>query len=259
MKRKTSQKEKTILIFFLSIKFKKMKKHLFSTLLFFCFVGISYSQSMYEMYQLKEATDFFKTDKLKTSEWKSSFSENNIEGTPYLMDEFAKGSIFTITKQHVANVPLRYNIYNDEIEYLLGKNEIQAMANPEIVERIVFADYNIVYLPYTNSKKIKSGFFIILEEGNASLYSKPKVKYKKASEPNAYNNGNSARFIKNPDQLYIKVGKEQAKLVGNKKDLVEIFPDNKDKVKAFIKKSKIKTKNQESLLELVQYYNSLKE
>ena len=236
-----------------------MKKYLLSILVFFCLVDFSYSQSMYEMYQLKEATDFFKTDKLQTSDWKSSLGENDIDGSPYLMDEFVKGSIYTVTKQHIANILLRYNIYNDEIEYMLEEDKVQAMANPEIIERIVFADCNIVYLSYSNLKKINKGFFILLKEGDASLYSKPEVKYKKASEPNAYNDGNPAKFIKNPDRFYIKVGKKQARLVGNKKDIVAIFPDNKDKVKAFIKKNKTKTKNRESLLELVQYYNSLKE
>jgi hypothetical protein len=50
---------------------------------------------------------------------------------------------------------------------------------------------------------------------------------------------------------------EPAKQVLNKKNLVELFAGEKEKVNAFIRKNKVKTNNPESLKDLVSYYNSL--
>jgi hypothetical protein len=53
------------------------------------------------------------------------------------------------------------------------------------------------------------------------------------------------------------VGNEQARLVDNKNDLPNLFPDKNSEIEAFIKKNKTKTNNPEDLRELVNYYNSL--
>ena len=200
--------------------------------------------------------DFFESNKLQSGDWEKPLNESEIDGSPYLNDEFIVGSVFTVTKQQFADIPLRYNIYNDQIEFKSG-DKIQALAAPEIVERVKFGEYQIVYIPFSNLKKIRKGFFIVLEEGNASLYAKLEVEYRKSTEPGAYKEAEPAKFIKKNDQYYIKFGMEQAKKVGNKKELIEGFPNNKDKIEAFIKKNKIKTSKPETLKKLVQYYNSL--
>src|SRR5690606_7570311 len=166
------------------------------------------------------------------------------------------GSVFTTSKTQFVGVPLRYNIYNDQIEFLLGEGPIQALAAPETVEMVQSGDFMFEYIPYTNAKKIKRGSFIVEEKGNATLYSKPQVGFENGTEPAAYQDAGPARFLKRPDEYYIRVGKEAAVLIAKKRDIEEAFPDHKNEVSDFIRKNKVKPNNIESLKELVKFYNS---
>ncbi len=217
-------------------------------------IGASYSQVPYE---IRQAMDFFRTNKLNSEDFNNTITQNDIQGSPYLFDEFINGTIFTTSKLQFENVPLRYNIHNDQIEFKTPQNEIQALATPEIVETVEFGEYKMVYVPYSNSKKIRYGFFRVVIEGTASLYARSEMIFKNATKPGAYKEAQPAKFINQPNSYYIRVRLDQAKKVGNKKEAIEIFPDHKDEIATFIKKNKIKTNNSESLEKLVQYYNSL--
>ncbi len=208
-------------------------------------------------YEIRQALDFYRANKMMSGDWKTTLSENDIEGSPYLNDDFIPGTIFTVQKLQFVDIPFRYNIYNDQLEFKTESGQIQAMANPEIIEKVKFGTYEMDYLPYTYSKKIRKGFFIILKEGKASLYAKKNMNFKNAEEPGAYKEAEPAKFVSNPDDYFIRIGMEEAKLIGNKKDLLDIFPDHQKKIESFVKKNKIKTNKSESLIELVNYYNSL--
>lgn len=231
-----------------------MRKTILTIFILFMLSSLSFSQDLYE---LRKAIDFYKTQKLFKDDWKDILTENDIKGSPYLNDEFINGTLFTTNKFQFIDIPIRYNIFNDQIEYKTENNQIQAIANPEILERIEFADKRIVYIPFLIANKTNKGFFIVLEEGKASLYAKPQVVFIKATLPVPFKDGQPAKFDRTTDQYYIKTGIEVAKSVGNIKELIEIFPENKDKIEAFIKTKKTKTNKPESLKELVRYYNSL--
>ncbi len=227
-------------------------------LAFILFSQITIAQNYNFDYVTREALDFYRANKMMSGEWNSgTLTEKNIEGSPYLNNDFIDGNIFTVQKEKYVDIPVRYNIYNDQMEFKTATGDIQALANPEIVEKVEFGDYKMDYLPYTYSKKIRRGFFIILAEGKASLYTRKNVNFKEAEQPGAYKEAEPPKFISGPDEYFIRVGLEEAKQVGNKRDLVDIFPDHKKEIEDFIRKNKIKTNKPESLMELVDYYNSL--
>lgn len=233
-------------------------KYTFFILLFLATVQCGFAQNYNFDYVTREALDFYRANKMMSGEWKSgTLTATDIQGSPYLNDEFINGSIYTTQKQVFVDVPVRYNIFNDQLEFKTGTGEIQALAAPEIVERVEFGDYKMEYLPYTYSQKIRKGFFIVLAEGKASLYAKKDVVFKEAEPPGAYKEPVPPRFVKGSDKYFIRVGGVEAKIVGNKKDLQEVFPDHIKEVETFIKKNKIKAGNPESLKKLVEYYNSL--
>ncbi len=230
-----------------------MKRHIITVIIFLSGISFSFSQE----YEIRVAMDLYRINKVMTGEWNITLTENDIKGSPYLNDEFINGTIFTKSKYQFVNVPLRYNIYNDQIEFKTPTNEIQALGTPEIVETVEFGDYKMVYIPYSNARKIRHGFFTVEEEGNVSLYSRLEILYREAEEPGAYKDAKPAKFVKKSDSYYIRVGMEQAKKVDSKKELLAVFPDHKDDIAAFIKKNKVKTNKPEKLKELVRYYNSL--
>lgn len=238
-------------------KIRLNMKNYFLTL-FFAINLVSFSYAQLPLsYELRETIDFYTTNKFTGESWKNELTAKDIAGSPYLNDEFINGSIYTIQKQQYIGIPLRYNIFNDDLEFKTPENEVQALATPEIVEKAVFGTTQMVYLPYTLSGKIKKGFFVVMEDGKASLYAKPGISFKPPTEPAAYKEAEPAKFVKKPDEYYIRIGAEQAVPISSKKDLISAFSDNKDKIESFINKNKIKTNKVEGLKEVVKYYNSL--
>jgi len=230
---------------------------IFLGITFLGLVSAKAQMTFYSAYEIKQAVELLDFNRRHSGDISKFLIEANIDGSPYLNDDFIEGAVFTTSKTQYVGVPLRYNIYNDQIEFQLGENPVQALAAPETVEMVQFGDFMFEYIPYANAKKIKRGFFIVEEKGNATLYSKPQVVFENAKKPAAYQDAKPAQFIKRPDEYYIRVGKEPAMLMAKKKDLEEIFPDRKDEISGFIRKNKVKPKNPELLKELVQFYNAL--
>jgi hypothetical protein len=230
-------------------------KHLFSVII----LSIIYSVNIYsqDLYELKQAFDFFNSFKQTEGGWKTALSEVDIEGSPYLNDEFIEGSIFTTSKNQFVNVPVRYNIFNDEIEFRTDDGIIQAIALPETIEKIEFGDYKMEYIPYLLGGRIKRGFFVVLEKGNATLYARPQILFEPAKEPGAYSDAQPPKFIKSSDEYYIRVGMEPAKIIIKRRDISNVLPDHQEQLEDYIKEHKIKTNRPDDLGKLVQYYNSL--
>jgi hypothetical protein len=232
-------------------------KYYFLTFIFIlALAGFSFGQVSLS-YEIQETIDFYQANKFITGETRNVLTENNIKGSPYLNNEFETGTIFTVQKKQYVGIPLRYNIYNDDLEFKNPADEIQALATPEIVEKAVIGDTHLTYLPYLQANKTKKGFFIVLEEGKASVYSKPGILFKERTEPGAYKEPEPPKFVRKSDEYYIRIGVEQAVLIKSKKELIAAFPDNQDKIESFIDKNKIKTGKPEGLKEVVHYYNSL--
>jgi len=218
---------------------------------------LSLSSFAQNQYQLSQAMDFFRTNKMINGEIKNVLTEADIEGSPYMTDEFINGSVFTTSKIQYNDIPLRYNVYNDEMQFQAPDGNIAAIAAPEVIEKVTFGDYTMEYIPFTNAKKIRRGFFVLLVDGNVKLYARPNVEYRPPVPPAPYKEPEPAKFLEKPDTYYIRIGLEAAQLIENKKDLEEIFPDHKKEVATFIKKNKVNHRKEEKLKELVEYYNSL--
>lgn len=231
-----------------------MKKFLIILVLIGSVVKISNAQIDYE---IREAMDFFRTNKVLSGDWKTTLTEADIKGSPYSSDEFINGTIYTIQKLKYVDVSMRYNIYNDQLEFKSTDGEVMAIAAPDLIETVELGDLKMVYIPYSVSKKIRKGYFTVIAEGNASFYLRQEIIFKKATEPGAYKEAEPAMFDRRPDKFFIRVGTSEAKLVDNKKDLLEAFPDKQGELEGFVKKNKIKPNSQEDLIELVHFYNSL--
>lgn len=232
-------------------------KSIFLILIFFLGL-INYSVGQITLdYSVQQTIDFFKTNQYISEAGNKILTENNIKGSPYLNDEFVNGSIYTVQKLQYNDIPLRYNIYNDDLEFKTPEDVVQALSTPDIVEKAVFGKTHLVYSPYLLSGKNKKGFFVVLEEGKLSLYAKPGILFREATAAGAYKEPEPPKFVKKSDEYYLRFGSKQAEIIGSKKDLIAAFPDNRDKVKSFMSKNKIKTNKPETLKELVKYYNSL--
>jgi len=222
-------------------------------ILMFSSAGL-FAQSIYDV---RNSVDFFELNNVARGEHKKMLTESDIEGSPYLNDEFIIGSIYTVSKTQYTDIPLRYNIYNDEIEFETPQKTVAALGAPEMIEKVVFGDYTMEYIPFELANKVKKGFFKLELSGKASIYARPEIQFEEAKEPAPYKEAQPARFNPKDDRYFIRIGLDAAQLCSSKKDVEVIFSDHQSEIENFIKKEKINIKKLEELKSLVEFYNSL--
>jgi len=218
----------------------------------------SLSANAQSEYQIREALDFFRANKMQSGEWNSFLTESDIEGSPYLDDEFVEGSVYTTSKTQYVGLPLRYNVYNEQVEFKTEDGEIRAIAEPETVEKIEMGNLELVFAPFSSGRKIRRSYFVVEVDGQASLYRRPEIMFKEATKAGAYKDPEPAQFVRKNDSYYIRVGLEPAILVSSKKDLETVFAgEHQKEISNFIRKNKVNPRKEETLIELVNFYNSL--
>lgn len=208
-------------------------------------------------YQISNQLDFFRSNKIAKGELKRTLTEADIEGSPYFNDDFINGTVYTTSKTMFSDIPLRLNIFNDQMEFKSPEGNIAAIATPEIIEKITIENDVWIYTPYYSGKRVNRSFLRLIVKGKAELYVRPNVGFKDAVPPSGYKDAEPAQFKTQADTYYIRFGEEAAQLIENKKDLEKVFPDHKKEIAAFIKNNKINHRKEDKLKELVDYYNTL--
>lgn len=176
----------------------------------------------------------------------------DIAGSPYLNSEFVEGTFYL--KDTVAiKLPLRYNIYSDEMEYMLkGINYV--VGNPQSLNKIELGGSLFVYLPFVG----KGGYFELFELGKCTLVQKKLVEIKPAEGPKPMEPEiKPASFIRKSDIFFLVINDSLAFKIENMKSVKKALQDQKDQIESFIKQEKIKNIKKGNLIKIVKYYNSL--
>jgi len=183
-------------------------------------------------------------------------ADTKVKGTPYLDEAYVDGRI--LTSNATRNAPLRYNAYKDLIEF-----QVDGMARvldpTTSVKKVSLGSSTLVVEKYVTDKGIpKYGYFTLLDSGKVNLFSKKSVKFTPGLKGRALDGGDQpAEFRRNPDEFYFKIGTGELIEIKSIKAMIAAFPDKQDELTAFAKKEKISPKDEEELVKLVEYYNSL--
>lgn len=209
-------------------------------------------------YDIIPTLDYFRIVEMTEKDLTVTLSELDIEGSPYLEENFINGIVYTTAKQKIVDIPIRYNIYNENLEFKTPESKILAVSNPETLELIDFGTYKMRYISYVNKKQIKSSFCKIQEEGKATLYAKPEVFFQEAVKGDGIRPSRAAIFIPKPDSYYISIANKPAVKIERKKDLINVFSDHQKKILLFLKENKVKNITKDGQLQrIVKFYNSL--
>ena len=177
-----------------------------------------------------------------------------IAGSPYVDDKYKDGVIYYGDKNYI--VPIRYNAYQDLIEYKQNGKPLVLEASASI-EKVVFGDDTFIPLNYGSSGK-KLGYFAVLDSGKMTLYAKKKiifVPFKKGGKLDGTDQ--PAEFKKAPDVFYYQLGDGPLQEVDNVKSWIAGLPDKQDELTQYAKKEKISTKKEKDIIQFVKHYNSL--
>lgn len=236
---------------------------LLTTIMWLCCLGIAQAQNS-ELrtggFQMP-STSFqnqggylFAQSQLRGITSRMSKMPGEIEGSPYLKEEFTSAVVCT-RKVRAAGVKIRYNMYDDQME-VLQAGGIYSL-EPKEIQKIEFDNHVYVVKTLKVNGTIKTGYVEVLDSGKVSLFLKSVVRFneKKEADPLVYKN-TPANFSRVPDVLYYQVNSSEPTKIKSANKMINEFPDKKNELKEYIKKEQITMKT-EDIVKLVKFYNSL--
>jgi len=179
-----------------------------------------------------------------------------IQGTPYHNDEFLPGEVYYEGKFKISNVPLRYNMYNDEMEFM-DKNVVLAIAFPEKIDRVVIGNSTFIYIADSKDKNLK-GYAKKWNTDFPSILTKMKVDYFDKEPPQPITESKPARFERQFDKHYLMRSATEIEDIKSVKKLIQSLGDHESELTAFSKKEKISASDPQELASLIDFYKELK-
>jgi len=178
-----------------------------------------------------------------------------IDGTPYLDEKFVEGKITLADK--IWKVPVRYNIFQDLMEYKQNGQSLVLDPSP-VIHKIHFGDNTFVVQKFEFKGKTKNGFLALLDSGKVMLFSKKGVIFLDARKGGALDGTDTpARYTRTPDVFYYKIGDGELHEIESIKSMIASFPERQEELTLYAKKEKVSHKKEKALVQFVQYYNSL--
>ncbi len=231
-----------------------MQKYTFLLLFFFLAFHLAAQQDI----PLMEAADnTWRLQEMKNG-GSAFIAPKAIAGTPYLNKSFEKGKLVSKVNLKFPEIPLRYNVYTDKIEYKAPDGTIYALKDQNKIKTYTIGDTTFIFSPYYAKKnKIESGYFQVLNTGKVTALVRYKVFLLPATPERPYTPAKPERFSEITKDFYIKVGEEPARLVSNAKSFEQYFPGYKKQLNQFIKKEKLHLQKEADFKKLVAYCNTL--
>jgi hypothetical protein len=184
--------------------------------------------------------------------WRNLFYK--VRGDQFLFSpEFLPGSV-TIHGKLFENIPLKYDIYNDEL-LIITDQGIIIQLNKEMIEKFTINNENQI-LSFRNfdSDSINSlpGYVNVVYEGGISLYIKYRKEILSLAVENKYDLFNQV------NKVFVRKDGEIIK-VDSKGELLKLLEDQKHQVRSFIRSSKLRVsrKYPESFKPVIEYYDKL--
>lgn len=222
----------------------------------FCFVGfISHAQfngfnMKYEVLDPNTAGKIFRNPLNNT---------NRPEGQPYLVPTFQWAKIERVNQK----ARMRYNVHADEFEFITPKSDTLILDKLADFSPIFLGEPAVKYVltTYTHrSGKNHTGYLIERHvEGNFTLYSKENITYYEGrTAKTTLETSRPAKYVKAAETWYLK--KEKAgvfEFPTSKKQLVQLFPSQKEQIENYFNQHPLDLKQQNDRLELMVFLNGL--
>ncbi|UWX59499.1 hypothetical protein N0B40_13900 [Chryseobacterium oranimense] len=182
--------------------------------------------------------------------------DRKIDGSPYVNgDNFEKVTI----KDYSKNVQdLRYNAYQDEMEFKMGEELYNANKTEGL--KIHFPALKKTYesLTYSYEGKTRTGYLVILVDNpKFSLYKREKMELMGGTKSNnGFTKDANDYYEKDKDLYLIAKDKKFSKFPKNTADAAAIFSVDKKDLDNFVKSNKINFNKEPDMIKLVEFINN---
>ncbi len=226
-------------------------KYLFPAIvLFVLFTNNGFSQQII----IKTLDDFYSKQVIERGLSQNTIPLSDIQGSPYLQQDFVPGEVLNTSNTQYAGVPLRYNIYNDEIEFQTKEKGVFCLEKSTI-KSVSINNSTFIYRAYASSGKLGRAYFELLHDGTVQLLKRHQIRFEKAQPAKPYVDPVPAKFSQKNPIYYIAIEEQEAHKITNAKDLINLFPDKEKDLTNFIKNEKLKINKEEDLLKIIAHIN----
>lgn len=182
--------------------------------------------------------------------------EPGYKGSPWLSEEFADGDIYLNDGRFYKNIPLRYNVYSDNIEFRMEEKNL-VLPNSLNPDSIVIGNDTFIYTEHTYNKGRIPGYLVMMYSGSWSLLKKHKVDFTPEVPPGAYQDSKPAQFMMARPDYFITGGVIAVPTYfNNEKSLQKLTAVDGTELKAYIKNSRTDFRDDNSLIELFRHINN---
>lgn len=191
---------------------------------------------------------------LESDKGVSYLTEKEIGGSPYLDKQFQECYILKTNGTEIRDMPLRYNIYKNTMEFKKD-GKVLEIAVPSEIQRINMGGKVFIYTRYMTPRNVMSGFFQVLYDGNLQLLKKHQVVLNSTSEKTE--SGNSYVFVSRSPQFYLRFNNGMPRLVYSQKTLIKVLQPIPQGIIDYIKSNRINASDEAQLIVLMGYMEGL--
>lgn len=219
--------------------------------IFFLLPVLAYISSYGQLQNTTAPTDVFMHYRVSSKNGKQ-LSYDDIKGSPYLLKDFRPAKI----ADGYEIISARYNAYTDEIEFKKG-DDIYVLPKNNDFSQINFVNNKDKLILIKDADEL-SGYYFKLTGDKNSLLKKEKVVFNDiVPSASSYESERPAKFLQQKPIYYLKTDKGVIKKILNNNDIYDLFPDKKQSLNKFVKEKNIKFNQENALIELVNYLNSI--
>lgn len=180
------------------------------------------------------------------------------EGSPFYKDEWKPSSVILNNGAEVKDVQIKLNLLENKVHYL-DKNGKELVSQSSIREVVITDDISgensrFISSVYFNTEPPKSGWYLWLHSGEASLY---KFIIKDVTESKPYGSATAEQRIRTTDKYYVFYNNTFF-LLKSLKDIPNVLANKKSELEQHYQQiSKIKASTDDKFTQMLLYYNLL--
>lgn len=182
----------------------------------------------------------------------------DVDGTPFLSEDFKAGSLVTRDSIKHEKLKLRYNIYEDEVEFMSSDNKIMIVSNPKELLFVNIGERAFKYFTYIDGKRPQQGYFEVLADGDCQVLLKREVVLHGGEDARGFTAPRPPRFARQNDKYYIRFDKQiPVEVRLRRRNILQAFEKNQAEIGGFVGDNNLSYRNPADLVKMADFYNKL--
>ncbi len=169
--------------------------------------------------------------------------------------DFRDGEIYFNNSENILYLPLRLDIYRDQLEFLYT-NVARTFEDPSIFDRVIIGEDVLIYVESPNPKI--DGFVKLWNNEFPALVTKMHSVFLEREDAMPFDNEKPARFQRANDRHFLLTEKGKIQKIKSIKKLIALLGDKEDELTRYAKERKISAVDVEEMVQLVEYFHSIK-